>query len=131
MYGRCCVLIFGAGIDVIELDRLRKIVGNDENEIIKGTFTASEINLCNSDKDNARLFAGLFAAKEAFLKALGTGYRYGLTWKEVEISKKGKRFFLTPTGKAGERCSQNEITSIHLSIRNSEETATAVVILEK
>lgn len=124
-------MIFGAGIDVIELDRLRKIVGDDENDILTGTFTASEINLCNSGKDSARLFAGLFAAKEAFLKALGTGYRYGLTWKEIEISKNGKSFSVTPSGKAGERCSQNNIRRIHLSIRHSEEAATAVVILEK
>ena len=124
-------MIFGAGIDVIELDRLRKIVGNDENEIITGTFTTSEIHLCRSHKDSAKLYAGLFAAKEAFLKALGTGLRYGISWREIEISKSNKRFSITPSGKAAGRCAQNKIKNIYLSIRHSEEAATAVVILEK
>jgi holo-[acyl-carrier protein] synthase len=124
-------LIFGTGIDVIELDRLRKIVDNDENEIIIGTFTASEINICRSDKDSAKLYAGLFAAKEAFLKALGTGLRYGVSWKEIEISKNNKHLTITTSGNAADRCDQNKIKNIHLSIRHSEEAATAVVILER
>lgn len=123
-------MIFGAGIDVIELDRFRKICGYDENEIIKGTFTPSEINTCSEDKDSARSFAALFAAKEAFLKALGTGWQFGISWKEIVIEKHDRSYEITPSGKAADICKQKKINKIYLSIQPTEETATAVVILE-
>lgn len=118
-------------MDIIEIDRLKTVLCNDENGIISETFTSGEITFCKSKKDEAEAYAGLFAAKEAFLKALGTGWRYGITWREIEVKQEGRKFTITTSGEANSKCLQNQIKNIYLSINTTKQTATAVVILEK
>lgn len=120
-------MIFGVGIDIIEVSRLKEKDAHFLNTI----FTSDEINYCNQKKTKEMFFAARFAAKEAFLKAMGTGLRDGLKFNEIEIihDNLGKPS-INVYGKAKEFI-LNNILSIQVSISHISEMAIAIVILER
>jgi holo-[acyl-carrier protein] synthase len=125
-------LIFGIGIDIIEVARIQKQIDSESNSFLKKIFTDKEIEYCESKiKNKAQNFAARFAAKEAFFKALGTGWRDGLSWKDVEIENDelGKPNILL-IGKSKIFIQENNISKIHVSLSHINEIAVAVVILE-
>ena len=85
--------IIGIGVDIVENDRMRKASKN--KDFIKRIFTKNEINLSKLEKNNVGFYAKRFAAKEAFAKSLGTGFRKGLNFKDIEIlnDNLGKPYF--------------------------------------
>ena len=85
--------IIGIGVDIVENDRIRKATKN--KDFIKRIFTKNEINLSKLEKNNIGFYAKRFAAKEAFAKSLGTGFRKGLNFKDIEIlnDNLGKPYF--------------------------------------
>ena len=86
--------ILGIGVDIIDNKRIRKSITN--KAFIKRIFTSKEILNSRSQKNKTNYFAKRFAAKESFVKALGTGFRKNLNFKDVEIlnNKLGKPYFL-------------------------------------
>ena len=86
--------ILGIGVDIIDNKRIRKSITN--KAFIKRIFTSKEILNSRSQKNKTSYFAKRFAAKESFVKALGTGFRKNLNFKDVEIlnNKLGKPYFL-------------------------------------
>ena len=86
--------ILGIGVDIIDNKRIRKSITN--KAFIKRIFTSKEISNSRSQKNKTSYFAKRFAAKESFAKALGTGFRKNLNFKDVEIlnNKLGKPYFL-------------------------------------
>ena len=86
--------ILGIGVDIIDNKRIRKSITN--KAFIKRIFTSKEILNSRSQKNKTNYFAKRFAAKESFVKALGTGFRKNLNFKDVEIlnNKFGKPYFL-------------------------------------
>ena len=84
-------MIFGIGIDNIEVKRIKKQI-DGSTKFKEKIFTAEEIEYCESKKNYAESFAVRFAAKEAFLKAIGTGWAEGLQFIDIEIlnGEKGK-----------------------------------------
>ena len=86
--------ILGIGVDIIDNKRIRKSITN--KAFIKRIFTSKEISNSRSQKNKTNYFAKRFAAKESFAKALGTGFRNNLNFKDVEIlnNKLGKPYFL-------------------------------------
>ncbi len=128
-------MIYGVGIDSIEIERIKRELTRDSDSFCKSIFTGDEIAYCgrasNLDVKSQRL-AGRFSAKEAFFKAIGTGLRDGLHWKDVEVTndRLGKPH-LVLRNRALEIIEREKISSVHLSISHSKQTATAVVILEK
>jgi holo-[acyl-carrier protein] synthase len=119
-------LIFGSGVDLIEIDRIAKAVQNDRFN--QRVYTRYE--LTESKKLSHRL-AGFFAAKEALLKAMGTGLA-GFSWQEIEIRHDSKGApYLAVSGKVALFLKQNNISHLHLSISHCQEYAIAQVILEK
>ncbi len=124
-------LIFGSGADIIETrrfaDRIRRTEGL-KNRI----FTPREIAFCESSGRGAEKFAERFAAKEAFLKAMGTGWSGGYRFQDIEIiGKEGSRPGATLHGKVKDFCEENGITGIHISLSYSRDLAGAAVVLEK
>jgi holo-[acyl-carrier protein] synthase len=124
-------LIFGTGIDIIEVERI-------ENQISKSTgfkekiFTVQEIEYCESKKYKAQNYAVRFAAKEAFLKAIGIGWRGALAFNEIEIlnNRLGKpEVFLY--GNTKKFIEKKKITGVHVSLSHIKSYASAVVIIEK
>lgn len=124
-------MIFGIGTDIIEVGRMEKHLENND-ALMKKLYTAAEQKYCNKGKvTKYQCFAARFAAKEAFFKALGTGYRYGMAFHEIEIinDELGKPN-IVPHGKVKEFIEEKKITNIHLSISHIKEMANAFVVLE-
>jgi len=124
-------MIFGIGTDIIEVDRIRKELAKNSG-LKEKIFTASEISYCESKHDRAQHFAARFAAKEAFFKALGIGWRDGLEFQNIEIrnDKLGKPQIII-IGKVKEFFETNKLKSIQLSMGHIKELAIAFVIIEK
>jgi holo-[acyl-carrier protein] synthase len=124
-------LILGIGTDLIEVDRVAKEFARDigfKEEI----FGQSEIKYCEQKKFSAENYAARYAAKEAFFKALGSGWRYGMRFKEIEIVNDdvGKPELLL-SGKAKQFTENLRVSKIHVSLSHEKKLATAFVILEK
>ncbi len=124
-------MIFGIGTDIIEVKRMEKHL--DKNDALKQKlYTNKEQKYCERGKvTKSQCYAARFAAKEAFFKALGTGYRYGMAFHEIEVlnDELGKPF-INPHGKVKEYLEEKKIKSIHLSISHVKEMANAFVVLE-
>ncbi len=123
-------LIFGLGTDIIQIRRVARGLAKTAG-LKKQLFTAREITYCESKGKSAEHFAVRFAAKEAFFKAMGTGWRHGYRFNEIEVlndalGKPG----LVVHGKAKDFCHNNCITRIHVSLSHTRDLATAVVLLE-
>jgi len=124
-------MIFGVGTDIIEVDRMEKLLSRGR-PYLETIFTQLEIEYCENKNRRAEHYAARFAAKEAFLKALGTGWRDGLGFSDIEISndKQGKPQ-IQLFGEAKERIQENQIQRISVSLSHIKEMAIAVVIVEK
>ncbi|MFV9511769.1 holo-ACP synthase [Tepidibacillus sp. LV47] len=122
-------MIFGIGVDLIELERIRKIVERNEISFINKILTKAEKEyLPTSTKRKIEYLAGRFAGKEAVAKALGTGIGKGLSWKEIEILP-------LPSGKPVVTLKNDHLLTydfkIHITISHSKSLAIAKVIIEQ
>ncbi len=124
-------MIIGIGIDIVSIHRLQTAL-KGTHRMEQKVFTPEEIRFCTSRKNQYQHFGGRFSAKEAALKALGTGWSEGIRWKDVEITngEKGKPI-LTFHAKAKEVFEKLGAQTTWLSITHSPEHAVAVVVLEK
>ena len=77
--------IFGIGTDIVNINRLAKKFGKKSNRFKNKIFSLNEISYCNKKKHSMASFAKRFAAKEAFTKALGTGFGNGISLKNIEV----------------------------------------------
>ena len=127
--------IYGIGTDIINVSRIGKILKKNKIEFKKKIFTKKEIFYCDSKKNSASYYAKRFAAKEAFVKALGTGFSNGLLHKDVEVikNKKGKPIIkISPrSAKIVNKILKNKKYSIHLSLSDDKPWAVATVIINK
>lgn len=121
--------ILGVGNDIIEIERIQADIDRFGDKFLDRLFTAEEQKYCLSHKNPAKNFAGRFAAKEAFAKALGTGFRKGVSWLDIEIlnDAQGKPC-LSISGSLKEL---TEPSQFAVSISHCREYATAVVIWSK
>ena len=124
------MLIFGIGTDIIEVDRILLQLSKTDGLKSK-LFTEEEIKYCESKRYSEQHFAGRFAAKEAFFKALGTGWGSGFAFDQLEIlnNKSGSPEFIVK-GKVKEFIKTKKISKIHVSISHLKKIANAFVILE-
>lgn len=122
-------MILGIGTDLFEVDRMRKAI-EKQTSFVDGVFTIHEINYCNQFKNSTERFAARYAAKEALLKALGTGWRNGITFLDIDITndKLGKPS-ITLTGKAKQIADKLKVTNIHVSMSHTKTLANAFVII--
>lgn len=124
-------MIYGIGTDIVAIDRFQRFLDAGNSALLERLFTDAEQTRCRSRKDAASCLSGRFAAKEAFLKALGTGLRDGISWLDMEVTNDalGKPE-LQLSGKAAEQYQAHNIISTHLSISHDGGSAVAMVILE-
>jgi holo-[acyl-carrier protein] synthase len=78
-------VIYGIGIDIINIDRIQKALDRWGQRMLNRIYSSKEREECLSKKNVLQSLAGKFAAKEAFLKALGTGIAQGMSWKQIEV----------------------------------------------
>jgi len=123
-------MIYGIGTDIIEVERIHKVMERDIGFRDK-IFTPGEIEYCEKMKNRYQHYAARFSAKESFLKAIGTGWRYGIRFADIDICHDdlGKPF-IRVYGKAKELVNNLSISKIHVSLSHLKEMATAIVILE-
>ena len=125
--------ILGIGVDLIENKRIRNLISN--KSFIKRTFGKNEVNLSKKILNKTNYFAKRFAAKEAFAKSLGTGFRSSLNFKDIEVlnDKKGKPYFYI-SRKLNNMISKKFKTKKYdffLSISDEKEYSAAFTIFQK
>lgn len=81
----------GIGVDLVEIPRMRGVIDRWQEKFLRRVFTEGEIAYCRARRDPVPHFAARFAAKEAGLKALGTGLRLGIRWTELEVRRESGR----------------------------------------
>jgi len=124
-------MIIGTGIDIAEVTRIAQAIERFGRRFKERVFTAHEIQYCESKANKTERYAARFAAKEAGMKALGTGWSRGVTWRDVEVRRlPGGRPTVAFHGQAGEIFAKLGGVRTHLSITHTEETAMAFVIVE-
>jgi holo-[acyl-carrier protein] synthase len=124
-------MIVGTGIDIVEVRRVAAALDRFGERFMRRLFTAAEIRYCESKANRAERYAARFAAKEAGLKAIGTGWRAGISWRELEVCREpGGRPTLVFTGRAGEIAARLGTKRAFLSLSHTAEHAVAQVILE-
>ena len=124
-------MIVGLGVDISEVDRIQAAIARHGRRFLERVFTPAEIAYCKRHRDSAERFAGRFAAKEAAMKALGTGWSRGVRWVDIEVTRlPSGQPTLSLHGIAGEIGARLGMHRASLSITHSGNTAFAQVIFE-
>lgn len=124
-------MIIGIGVDLAEVDRMERAISRHPVRLVQRVFTEREQNECRGRMNPAMHFAARFAAKEAFLKAVGLGLRGGMRWIDVGVVHQASgKPGLEVKGRAAERMRELGADSIHVTLTHTDKTACAVVILE-
>lgn len=123
--------IIGIGTDIIECLRIAQMIDRHGELFISRVYTPHEISYCSTKKAATQHYAGRWAAKEAVLKALGTGWRKGISWRDIEVRNQPSG---APTialcGGAREVFEKSGIATMHISISHCRSHATAYAIAE-
>jgi len=124
-------MIVGSGIDIAEVPRIAEVIQRHGQRFLHRVFTEGEIAYCDSKANRIERYAARFAAKEAGMKALGTGWNHGVRWRDVEVCRQpGGRPTLAFHGRAAEFAAKLGTRNVALSLSHTAEQAIAQVILE-
>jgi holo-[acyl-carrier protein] synthase len=124
-------MIVGTGIDIAEVPRIQQSIERFGQRFLARVYTAGEMRYCDSKANRAERYAARFAAKEAAMKALGTGWNHGVRWRDCEVVRlPGGRPTIQFHGKAQEFAARLGVKYAALSITHTKEQAFAQVILE-
>ena len=122
-------MITGIGTDIIEIERIRSMLERHGEAFQQRCFTPEEIQFATNFKDPAVRFAGRWAAKEAVVKLLGTGFVKGITFQDIEVLPLHTgQPEVTLSGVAKERAYEQQVDRILISISHAQEYATATAI---
>lgn len=123
-------MIIGIGTDLVEVDHIEHILSKSER-FRTSVFTEQEIIYCEAQLRKYEHYAARFAAKEAFVKALGTGFSKGISWKDIEIGKMPDRNpVLQLSGKCARITTEKGVLNMFVSLTHTQYYASAFVILE-
>jgi len=124
-------MIVGIGIDIIEVDRIRRLTVRHGERFLRRVFTDEEVDYCQRSAHPAQRFATRFAAKEATLKALGVGWQKGVTFRDVEVCVDGLG---APSvrlgGRALEISRERGVKTIFVSLSHGRHYAVAQALAE-
>ncbi len=122
-------MIIGIGTDIIEIERIRHMIERHGDHFLNRCFTPSEIEYASRHRDSAVRYAGRWAAKEAVVKVLGTGFVQGITFHDIEVvSLHTGQPTVKLSGEALQISQQLKIVEIKLTISHAREYATATAI---
>ena len=121
--------IIGLGFDATEIPRIADALSRYGDRFMYRVFTDGEVDYCSRRRVPAMHFAGRFAAKEAAMKALGTGHSHGVLWRDVEVVRRGGPPQLQLHGGAGRRFAAIGGRSSLLTITHSDDLAMAQVLI--
>lgn len=124
-------MILGTGIDITEVPRVAESISRFGERFLHRIYTEGEMRYCDSKANRVERYAARFAAKEASMKALGTGWSRGIRWRDIEVYREpGRRPTIRFHGKAAEFAARMGVKNIALSLSHTSEQAIASVILE-
>ena len=119
------------GVDIAEVDRIQLAIERHGEPFLRRVYTAAEREYCERFRNRYERYAGRFAAKEAAMKALGTGWRRGVKWVDFEVVReKGGRPTIALGGEARKIADELGVKRIALSITHTAAQALAQVIFE-
>jgi holo-[acyl-carrier protein] synthase len=121
--------IIGLGVDATDIPRVRETFARFGERFLRRVFTEGEIAYCTRQRDPVPSLAARFAAKEATMKALGTGHSRGVLWKDIEVFRQGGPPQLRLSGGAARRFEAMRARRSLLTITHSEGLALAQVLL--
>ena len=124
-------MILGTGVDIAEVPRIRASIERFGERFLHRIFTEGEIRYCEAKAGRFESYAARFAAKEAGMKALGTGWNHGVRWRDIEVvCPKGQRPTIRFHGQAATIATRLGTKNIALSLTHTSDQALAHVILE-
>jgi holo-[acyl-carrier protein] synthase len=124
-------MIYGIGVDIIKIERFKKALERWGDRLCQRVFTQQELSACQNKAQPEKHLALRFAAKEAFLKALGRGMFQGVAWNDIEITNDALgRPHMKVRGAAERLCGEKGIKEIFVSISHEAEYGVAQVLLE-
>jgi holo-[acyl-carrier protein] synthase len=124
-------MIIGTGVDIAEVPRVRESIERFGDRFLHRIFTDGEIQYCERKARRFESYAARFAAKEAGMKALGTGWSHGVRWRDIEVVRpKGQRPTIQFHGEAAAIAAKLGAKNIALSLTHTSDEALAHVILE-
>jgi len=124
-------VIVGLGLDIAEIDRIEAAITRHGAPFLERLFTPAEVAYCETHKNRYERYAARFAVKEAAMKALGTGWRRGVRWRDIEVTREPSgRPGLRLEGVAREFADRLGVKRISVSITHSGNLALAQVIFE-
>ena len=124
-------MIVGLGLDIAEIDRIEQVLSRHGAAVLARLYTGREVAYCEAHKNKFERYAARFAAKEAAMKALGTGWSGGVRWRDIEVvnAPSGKPA-LRLEGVARQIADSLRVRNISLSLTHSGNLAVAHVIFE-
>ncbi|MHB1959495.1 MAG: holo-ACP synthase [Acidobacteriaceae bacterium] len=124
-------MIVGCGVDLIEIARIEDVLARYGDRFCQRIYLPGEILYCHSKRNGAESFAARFAAKEAAAKALGTGIRFGVSWRDIEVVRASSgRPSLLFHGRAAAIAKNLGVRNAAISLTHSRTEALAQVLLE-
>lgn len=123
-------MIVGLGLDLVGVERIRGVHARQGQRFLDRVYTAAEQAYCLSFRDPSERLAARWAAKEACMKALGTGWAQGVGFIDIEVASGDGAPRLTLSRAAAARAATMRVIRSHLSITHSDGLAAAVVVLE-
>ena len=124
-------MILGVGTDIAEVPRIRRSIDQYGDRFLKRVYTEAERAYAESKANSAERFAARFAAKEAGMKAIGTGWNRGVTWRDFEVyNEPSGRPTLRLSGQALEIANAMGAVRISVSLTHTADLAFAIVVLE-
>ena len=125
-------MIVGIGLDLVKIDRIRAIAERWQTRFLDRLYTEAERRYCLARPEPYASFAGRFAAKEAVLKALGTGWTNGISWHDIQVlNDRAGRPRATVSGRVKTLMNRAGITMIHVSLSHDTDYAVAEAVLTK
>jgi len=125
-------MIVGIGLDLVKIDRIRAIAERWQTRFLDRLYTEAERRYCLARPEPYASFAGRFAAKEAVLKALGTGWTNGISWHDIQVlNDRAGRPRATVSGRVKTLMNRAGVTTIHVSLSHDTDYAVAEAVLTK
>ena len=124
-------MVVGLGVDIVQNDRIQGIVEKWGDKFLAKVFTETELEFINKHNQKIQRYASNYAVKEAFVKALGTGFRNGINFHNIQVRRDnlGKPF-IELKGSTKTYADEKGISKIHTTISHEKDYSVAVVIFE-
>ena len=124
--------IVGIGLDLVKIERIRALADRWQERFLERLYTEAERRYCFERASPYASLAGRFAAKEAVVKAIGTGWSAGISWQDIQVLNDGSgKPVAQVQGRAGAMLQEAGVTDIHISLSHDADYAIAQVVLTK